>query len=147
MNQLHVLANKAEKLATGFEALPTTVVRAMAAVVKRSVDEQIGKDAPRRRVAGGRVGVTVVATKIGHDGTALVKATGPLHLLANPTAEHQERARRKRALRTPYGPRYSVEHPGTKGKDTWHKGVDKARPLVSEAADAAVARAIGKALA
>lgn len=38
-------------------------------------------------------------------------------------------------LRTPYGPRYRVSHPGTKGKKTWQHGVDLALPLVRDAVD------------
>ena len=84
--------------------------------------------------------------------TALVRATGPLHLLDNPTRAHQITAKvrkgRSRAsrssfynaifggsggfsgvqpMRTPYGPRYRVNHPGTRGKRTFFDGVDRAR--------------------
>lgn len=38
-------------------------------------------------------------------------------------------------LRTPYGPRYRVQHPGTKGKKTWQHGVDLALPLIHQAVD------------
>lgn len=38
-------------------------------------------------------------------------------------------------LRTPYGPRYRVTHPGTKGKRTWQHGVDLALPLIHHAVD------------
>lgn len=36
-------------------------------------------------------------------------------------------------LRTPYGPRMRVNHPGTTGKKTWSHGVAKAIPRVPEA--------------
>lgn len=87
--------------------------------------------------------------------TALVYATGPLHLLDNPTRPHQitpkvkkGRSRASRAafynaifggeggfgsarpLRTPYGPRYRVQHPGTKGKRTWQRSIDRAEPFL-----------------
>jgi len=87
--------------------------------------------------------------------TALVRATGPLHLMDNPTRPHRitakvrkGRSRRSRSnfynaifgggtgfagatpLRTPYGPRFSVEHPGTRGKRTFWRGIDVARPLL-----------------
>jgi hypothetical protein len=90
--------------------------------------------------------------------TALVRATGPLHLLDNPTRAHQitpkvkkGRSRASRAafynaifggeggfggtrpMRTPYGPRYRVNHPGTRGKRTFFRAVDAAKPFVKVA--------------
>lgn len=87
--------------------------------------------------------------------TALVRATGPLHLLDNPTKPHQITAKVKKGrsrasrsafynaifggdggfanttpMRTPYGPRYRVNHPGTKGKQTWKRAVDAASPAI-----------------
>ena len=87
--------------------------------------------------------------------TAVVRATGPLHLLDNPTRAHQITARvgkgRSRASRsafynaifggsggfagvrpmsTPYGPRFRVQHPGTAGKRTFWSAVDRAGPMV-----------------
>lgn len=87
--------------------------------------------------------------------TALVRATGPLRLLDNPTRPHRIGAKVKKGrsqssraafynaifgggsgygsakpLRTPYGPRYSVQHPGTRGKRTFWKGVTAAKPFV-----------------
>lgn len=88
--------------------------------------------------------------------SALIRATGPLHLLDNPTRPHvivprglkKGRSRASKGdfynalfgggsgfgsakpLRTPYGPRYRVQHPGTRGKRTFWRGIDAARPLV-----------------
>jgi hypothetical protein len=106
-----------------------------------------------RRGGGARVGARY-DIKGTDNVTALVRATGPLHLLDNPTAPHRISARvakgRSRAsraafynaifgggsgygtakpLRTPYGPRYSVQHPGTKGKRTFWRAIDRAAPL------------------
>lgn len=89
--------------------------------------------------------------------TALIKATGPLHLLDNPTAPHQIMSKVKKGrsqasraafynaifgggsgfgnakpLRTPYGPRYSVQHPGTRGKRTFFRGIDAAKPFAKQ---------------
>jgi hypothetical protein len=89
--------------------------------------------------------------------TALVRATGPLHLLDNPTRAHEIRAKvtkgRSRAsrsqfynaifggsggfasvrpMRTPYGPRYRVQHPGTRGKRTFFRAVDRTKAYVSK---------------
>src|SRR5262245_32516577 len=57
---------------------------------------------------------------------ALIRATGPMHFLERGAGPHQIRPRRrrgKRALSTPYGPRASVQHPGSPGKQTWSRGV------------------------
>lgn len=76
--------------------------------------------------------------------TALVKATGPAHIVNNPTVGHGIASRRfggsrkrrgQRALsrqlgrfipgagiRTPFGPKAWVSHPGTRGKGFWQKG-------------------------
>ena len=87
--------------------------------------------------------------------TALVRATGPLQLLDNPTSPHQimTKVRKGRSkasrgafyealfggsggfsgmkpLRTPYGPRYRVKHPGTSGKRTFWRAIDNTRPLI-----------------
>lgn len=45
-------------------------------------------------------------------------------------------------LRTPYGPRYRVSHPGTSGKRTWSRGIDKAIPKVPKVYQAALAKAL-----
>lgn len=55
---------------------------------------------------------------------ALVRATGPMHLLERGAGPHMIRARRGRFLSTPYGPRRSVHHPGAPAKHTWSRGVD-----------------------
>lgn len=98
--------------------------------------------------------------------TALIRGTGPLHLLDNPTGPHvivpkglrKGRSKSSRGafynalfgggsgfgaakpLRTPYGPRYRVQHPGTRGKRTFFRGVDAARPLVPATVRAEVSR-------
>lgn len=99
--------------------------------------------------------------------TALVSATGPMQIIESDTKAHvilpkgigsgfgRSKAGRRAAkqslydalfggtysgvkpLRTPWGPRYRVSHPGTKGKHTWANAIDAAAPrvpLVYEAA-------------
>lgn len=54
--------------------------------------------------------------------TALVRATGPAHLIEGDTKAHvivPRKRRGKRAVATPYGPRASVQHPGTRGRPTF----------------------------
>lgn len=107
------------------------------------------------RSGGAKVGARY-DVKGAQNPTALVRATGPLHLLDNPTAPHQITPRslrkgRSRAskgafynalfgggsgfgtakpLSTPYGPRYRVQHPGTKGKRTFWRAIDNVKPLI-----------------
>ncbi len=74
--------------------------------------------------AGARVGVRYDVK--GHaNPTALVKATGPVHLANNPTSAHviQPRPRRGKKAITPGGPpRARAMHPGTRGKGFWQAG-------------------------
>jgi hypothetical protein len=165
-NALSKLAAQTERLADGMKALPYRVVKATADVVEASIERAIGHDAPHRRVAGGGVGVTQRTLSRGEDARIMVKAQGALNLLANPTGPHlilpktsrSGKTRRSRlanytgsvgagvhAMRTPYGPRYAVHHPGTPGKDTWRRGVDDARPLVAKTMATSVETAVREA--
>ena len=58
-------------------------------------------------------------------------------LLANPIPPHtvpkQGRRRRKVIAIPGIGVRASAHHPGTKGKDTWNQGREKAEPKVKVA--------------
>jgi hypothetical protein len=68
--------------------------------------------------------------------TAEVKATGPVPLLANPIRPHRipKAGRRRKVIVIPgVGVRASANHPGTRGKDTWDKGREKAAPHVRTA--------------
>lgn len=86
-------------------------------------------------VKGARVGVRY-DIKGTDNPTALVRATGPLHLVENPVKAHEikpkrRRGKTKKAVVTPAGPRASVQHPGVKSpKRPWSKGVDRAVPHV-----------------
>jgi hypothetical protein len=166
VNALEALVAKTERLASGIEKLPSTVVKAAADVVQSSIERQIGKDAPNRKVAGGSVGVRQRVLSAGEHAAIMVKAAGALHLLANPTDPHlilprtsrSGKTRRARLANysgtvgagvhpmwTPYGPRYAVHHPGTRGKDTWRQGVTEARPLVGKTMQDTVAAEVVKA--
>lgn len=120
---------------------------------------------------GARVGVRY-DVKGTRNPTALVRAIGPLHLLENPTRAHviipkatgRSKGRTKDArraakqelysalfggqyagqkpMRTPYGPRYRVNHPGTSNpRRPWAKGLERARPLVKREVDRAYVNA------
>jgi hypothetical protein len=142
VNDLRRLVAKTTALGVGLAAVSPKMVYAAALVIEKSVSRQIGKDAPRRRVAGGSVGVNHRTLRTGQNPAVLVKATGPLHLLANPTQAHGEVARRASAMSTPYGPKSRVNHPGTAGKNTWHKGVDEGEGAAVLAADTVAVAAV-----
>jgi hypothetical protein len=129
----------------------TTAARASIAVGSGgdSVMSNVGRGAK-----GAKVGVRY-DIKGAQNPTALIRATGPLHILDNPTSPHQIMSKVKKGrsrasrgafynalfggdggfgaakpLRTPYGPRYRVQHPGTKGKRTFWRAIDNVRPLI-----------------
>ena len=84
--------------------------------------------------------------------TAIIKATGPLHLIERNTKSHPIQVRKRgkkhaRALKLSSGDfRSSVLHPGTKGKHPFEKGFEKAKDeparLFSKAIDDVMRKAI-----
>ena len=66
-----------------------------------------------------------------------VKATGPLHFVANPMSPHRipkqrgPRARKRYAVIPGVGVRAYANHPGTRGKNTWNRQSRKAREAAS----------------
>ena len=106
-------------------------------------------------VKGSRIGTKhVIGTR-----TAVVRAVGQWQFIEYDTKPHiitskglegtrksrQEAVAAKRSLKikrgakfsrlgTPFGPRFYVKHPGTKGQHPWRKGVANAVPLLPEVA-------------
>lgn len=137
------LAAKFTKLQAGLAGAQREGVRAGALLVTNSVRRELRSAAPSGRLSGvGRRGAKV---SVGFDApksltnpVALVRMRGPAHLIENPTKPHvitPRRGRRggKRAVVTPAGPRARVQHPGTKGKQPWAKGVRASEHLVLRA--------------
>lgn len=75
---------------------------------------------PKGKVAGGKVGVRFDLK----GDNALVRMTGPGHLVNNPTKAHPIQPKRRQALLIPTAdrPRASAQHPGTSGRKFWQKG-------------------------
>lgn len=97
---------------------------------------------------GGRVGARFDVLP---GGTAVVRATGPLHLLENPSKPHMIPGARRRGARkplsTPYGPRWRVNHPGVRNpQKPWQKGFRKAIPAVSKVVQQRYGSAFGRAM-
>lgn len=71
------------------------------------------------------------------DTAVAVKATGPVHFLANPMSPHRiprqrVRGRRRVVVIPGVGVRAYANHPGTKGKDSWNRAVPEARRKVTK---------------
>lgn len=105
---------------------------------KRAIQRQSGYASRLSGVgrSGARLNIRYDLKGHGLNTTALVRATGPFHLLERPTKAHTIAPRRgrrgggKRAVVTPYGPRASVQHPGTSGKHPFEKGVNASLPAI-----------------
>jgi hypothetical protein len=111
-----------------------------------------GGDLRLSRVRSGKgaaIGARYDLSGTGRQSSAEVKATGPVPLLANPSKAHQiprRNARRRKVLNIPgIGVRASANHRGTKGKDTWNRGRERAEPkvrtVIGKNTDQAVKRA------
>jgi hypothetical protein len=87
----------------------------------------------------GRRGASIGARYDLRGDTADIKATGPVPLLANPTKAHRiprSTRRRQGVIVIPgVGVRRWAQHPGTRGKDTWNKGRERAAPRVKTAVE------------
>lgn len=87
---------------------------------------------------GAKVGARYKIRGTTDNPSALVTADGPLHLIERDTKPHAEMSRRAnpasrrrsgpKALVTPYGPRASVQHPGTRGQHPFERAVDATAP-------------------
>lgn len=91
---------------------------------------------------GRKIGVRYQVTHGEAGSSALVFATGPFQLIERDTKAHRiprERGKKKRYVVIPgVGVRASANHPGTKGKHPFEKGVAEAAPLALRAYDAAL---------
>lgn len=138
------VAMRMNRLVSEFTSAERTATRQAAMVAKEiqnaAIRSAVGADMRLSGVGprGARVGTRF--NFIGN-GDALVKATGPLHLVENPSKPHAipgARRRRgpRRPLATPYGPRWSVNHPGVRDpKQPWKKGSRAARLAVRKTMD------------
>lgn len=136
MQKVGLEVQRADRVAANAAAL------AAKTVLLASLDTAVsGRRLSRVGRNGARLGVRYDVKGVGSP-TALVRATGPWHLIENPIKPHEERPKAKRragkkALSTPYGPRASVQHPGVKNpKRPWAKG----RPAANAAAEKTLGR-------
>lgn len=166
MTSFAEFAVKSNRMAGEIGRLETNTVKTAALAVKTSVLGQIqaaGVRGGRMRGVGkrgARVGVSF--TVFGH--SALVRATGPLHLLERPTKAHRigrstrsatsglplvdasgQDIKRRVVVIPGVGVRAWADHPGTKGKYPWKKGVAAARPIAAKANEVALKQAMSRA--
>lgn len=139
-------ARKMSRLATDITHTDTRVVKASALAVKTSVQVRLRAAVPSGKLNVGKKGARVsVRYDLISDSEARVGMTGPAQLVESDTQPHRVprdkvgRGRRRRdnkkLIYIPgIGVRAYANHPGTKGKHPWKKGLAASRPLISKAA-------------
>jgi hypothetical protein len=144
---------KTGKMGNELTRLEHRMVETAALAVKRSVTAQM----VAAGVKGGRLrGVGKRGARIGvrydiKDKKALVRATGPFHLIERDTKAHRVpkqrgvRARKRVVVIPGVGVRAYANVKGTKGKHPWEKGVDAAIPVQHMAQGVALHQAVLKA--
>ena len=132
-------SRKITQLATVTQRNQKEAVSQAAFTVKQIVlAEAAGKGVmPTSKIAGGKWGVRYDVRGFNNP-SALVRVTGPFHLVDRPTKAHEIRPRGKGRRRSSGKKavafnglvRASVQHPGTRGKGVWPASVQKARVAV-----------------
>lgn len=134
------LAHKMHRVGVEITGASKTSVQRVARSTKTRLEASLRQGAPSMRLSGvGRSGaaIGVSAADVRSKGThasALIRATGPLHLLERDTKAHfidptpRSRDVTEALVLLDGQLRGSVYHPGTKGKKLWEKGVKDATP-------------------
>lgn len=145
---------KTAKMGTELGTLEHRMVEIAALTVKKSVQAQMqaaGVDNGKLRGVGKKGAKIGVRYDFGGQKTALVRATGPFHLLERTNKAHRipkvrgARARKRVVVIPGVGVRAWANHPGSKGKHPWAKGVAAALPVQEKAQGLALAAALRKA--
>lgn len=142
-------AKRLKKMSTAIEDGRRDTLKQAGMVAKREhgavIESHSGGDS---RLSGvGKKGATVgVRFDISGDRVE-IKATGPLHFLANPMSPHRIPKQRKRGGRRVVvipgvGVRAHANHPGTPGKDTWRVGARRAQPKVAKVIESEVSNIV-----
>ncbi|MEO6570323.1 MAG: hypothetical protein ABIO83_02135 [Ilumatobacteraceae bacterium] len=127
------------KLSTAVEKGKRDTLQQAALEAKRVQVDEIRRDTGDGRLSGvGKRGAKVGARfDFRGDGQVVVKATGPLHFVANPMSPHRipklRTSGRRRFIVIPgVGVRANAMHPGTRGKNTWVDGRRQAEPKITK---------------
>lgn len=145
------LIGKLAKFRTKLVGAQREGVRVGALLATNTIRVELRATVPSGRLSG--VGRRGARLSVGFDAPssttnpqAVVRARGPWQLIESNTRPHTIKRRRRRALAgRGFGPVASVDHPGTKGKHPWTKGVRRAEPQLLAAMDAAVFKAMQEA--
>lgn len=144
---------KTAKMGNELRRLERNMVLVAAQAVKTSVQAQMASAG----VQNGKLrGVGKRGAKIGvrYDALgdkALVRATGPFHLIERDTKAHPipkkrgARARKRVVVIPGVGVRAWANHPGTHGKHPWEKGVVAAIPIQRKAQGIALRQSLARA--
>lgn len=141
------LADKLDRAARNIDAAGKRGVRETSLVMKTSVTRELGaagvKGGRLSRVGknGARLSVGFNIKTFGGNPTSLFRARGPWQIIENDSKPHPIAAKKKRGRDNSQaaikladgGIRRSVNHPGTRGKHPWAKGVAKGIPLAGRA--------------
>lgn len=145
-------AKRLGKIGTSVQRGRADVRREMAMEAKKAQQRVIAADTGGdSRLSGvGKRGAKVGARFDVVGQQTHVYATGPLQFVAHPMSPHRipkvrKRGRKRVAVIPGVGVRAHAMHPGTKGKDTWRRGVKAARPKVTKVAEGEWSRIIRRA--
>ena len=127
------LAVKLEAMADDFGDLPLAQVKEASLHIKNSILRLTPKSLSGVGKRGARIGVRYNVGQYDDGAKSLVFATGPFHLIERNTSAHRIPRVRKRGKPRPIaipgvGVRMSAQHPGTKGKHPFERGVRAAMP-------------------
>lgn len=128
-------AVKMYRTADGMSRAQRQITTQAAQAVKVSVQKKLVVAAPRGRLNVGKRGQKVgVRYDLRSDAEAVVRMTGPAHLLERNTKAHRiprerktGRARKRYVVIPGVGVRAYANHPGTKGKHPFERGVEAGR--------------------
>lgn len=163
-NSPQVFVKRIQAKSKAMGDVPRVGCRAAALAVKTAVLAELERDAPGLRLSGvrgtGKIGVKYIDGVNGRGrATALVVATGPVHLLERDTKAHdilprslsaksaRGRAGKAKALGSTarqFGPVMSSHSSGTHGKHPFERGVNAARPLTGAAMRHAMHQALAR---
>lgn len=150
------VAQKFHRLADDIQNMDRNILNAAALELKRSVQGTLAMAAPRGRLNVGKKGAKV---GVRYDTPAphmvVVRMTGPAHLLESDTKAHRiprekigrgrvRRANTKKIFIPGVGVRAYVNHPGTRGKHPWAKGIRLGLPKVNQVAGKVLGQTVGK---
>lgn len=150
------VASKFHRLAADIQNMDRNILNATALELKRSVQGTLAVAAPRGRLNVGKKGAKVgVRFDLPAPHKAVVRMTGPAHLLESDTQAHRiprgtigrgrrQRANTKKIFIPGVGVRAYANHPGTRGKHPWAKGIRLSLPKVDQVGGKVVHQTVAK---